>query len=63
MKSPLFFLSLAAALFSAQLEAQNEKKVMFIGIDGLRYDALVEANTPVIDSLKNVGLFTNALQQ
>ena len=59
MKSPLFFLSLAAALFSAQLEAQNEKKVMFIGIDGLRYDALVEANTPVIDSLKNVGLFTN----
>ena len=38
--------------------AQNEKKVLFIGIDGVRSDALLEANTPNLDGLMNVGLFT-----
>lgn len=35
-----------------------ERKVLFIGIDGLRSDALIQANTPVMDSLTNVGLYT-----
>lgn len=58
MKSSLLVFTFIAAFLSNSLQAQNEKKVLFIGIDGVRFDALQEANTPTVDSLKNEGLFT-----
>lgn len=47
---------LCLSVFS-QLQAQ-EKKVLFIGVDGVRSDALQQANTPTWDSLTSVGLYT-----
>jgi len=42
-----------------QLSAQNgERKVLFIGIDGVRSDALQQANTPNLDTLFQQGLYT-----
>lgn len=61
MKSKLITL-LASGLLTAGLhvDAQTvkEPKVLFIGIDGVRADALNAANTPTLDSLMNKGLFT-----
>ena len=37
----------------------NENKVLFIGIDGCRADALEVANTPNIDSIIQNGLYIN----
>ncbi|MFA6059179.1 MAG: alkaline phosphatase family protein [Taibaiella sp.] len=59
----LFFTLTALALLSSveMVNAQQQekvRKVLFIGIDGVRSDALQQANTPVIDSLVNVGLYT-----
>lgn len=53
----------SALLLCASLNAQaqqpvKEPKVLFIGIDGVRSDALGQANTPNIDSLMNIGLYT-----
>lgn len=39
---------------------QKTKKVLIIGIDGCRSDALLKANTPTIDSLISIGLFTQS---
>lgn len=36
---------------------QNSKKVLLIGIDGCRTDALLTAHTPIIDSLINSGIW------
>jgi len=44
--SPLFIIS------------QTSKKVLIIGIDGCRADALIQANTPVIDNLISNGIFS-----
>lgn len=38
--------------------AQQEPKVLFIGIDGVRSDALIQANTPNLDELMAGGLYT-----
>ncbi len=38
--------------------AQDERKLLFIGIDGVRSDALQQANTPVMDSLMANGIST-----
>jgi predicted AlkP superfamily pyrophosphatase or phosphodiesterase len=34
----------------------NNKRILFLGLDGTRTDALLAANTPTIDSLANAGL-------
>ena len=47
----IFFLPL-------MLFGQNTKKVLVIGIDGCRSDALAAANTPNIDNLINNGIFS-----
>jgi hypothetical protein len=50
-------LAVFASLFVIQLSAQ-ERKVLFIGVDGVRSDALQQANTPTWDSLCASGLYT-----
>ncbi len=51
-------LLLLALLFTAlQVNAQN-RKVLVIGIDGCRSDALQQANTPNIDAVMDSSLFT-----
>ena len=40
------------------IQAQNNKKVLFIGIDGVRPDALEFANTPNLDALIADGMYT-----
>lgn len=40
------------------LAQQKERKVLFIGIDGVRSDALQQANTPNIDALTSEGIYT-----
>jgi predicted AlkP superfamily pyrophosphatase or phosphodiesterase len=56
MKKQLLLLTAAFGLIGS-VSAQN-RKVLFIGIDGVRYDALQQANTPIMDSLMNAGLYT-----
>ncbi|MFM1875797.1 MAG: hypothetical protein RL266_1534 [Bacteroidota bacterium] len=55
MKQALFIL--LSTIFITNIQAQ-ERKVLFIGVDGVRSDALQQANTPTWDSLTSVGLFT-----
>lgn len=56
MKKSILFL---ATLFSLTLTAQTgERKVMVIGIDGTRSDALQQANMPNVDGLISGGLAT-----
>lgn len=43
---------------SAQTGTPKKPKVLFIGIDGVRADALQQANTPNIDTLMAHGLYT-----
>jgi hypothetical protein len=50
-------LILLSTIFITNIQAQ-ERKVLFIGVDGVRSDALQLANTPTWDSLTSVGLFT-----
>lgn len=58
MKKQLLLL-FAVALIPLLLNAQGQtRKVMIIGIDGTRSDALQDANTPHIDSLIATGLYT-----
>ncbi len=40
-----------ACLFTFSAHAYNKKKVLIIGIDGCRPDALIKAHTPTIDAL------------
>lgn len=54
MKNLLGLLIILALTFS--LQAQDTKKVLVIGIDGTRSDALIAANTPELD-----GLIENAI--
>jgi hypothetical protein len=56
MKQLFYTLSLVFLLGS--LAAQPVTKVLFIGIDGVRSDALRQANTPNMDSLAAGGTFT-----
>jgi len=50
--------SLFLFLISLSLQAQDNKKVLFIGIDGTRPDALAFANTPHLDALIAEGIYT-----
>ncbi len=43
--------------------SSNKKKVLFIGIDGCRTDALLNSNTPAIDSLIATGLFISTVDR
>jgi len=56
-----FYSSLLVFLlgFSTNLTAQDSRKhkVLILGIDGCRVDALVKANTPTMDSLREHGIF------
>ncbi|MFG0242847.1 MAG: alkaline phosphatase family protein [Phycisphaerales bacterium JB054] len=47
---------LASAALSASCAAQGAPKLLYIGIDGLRPDALLAADTPAIDSLIERGM-------
>lgn len=50
---------LLTMMIAINLTAQDkERKVLFIGIDGCRSDALQLANTPVMDALFEQGLYT-----
>ncbi len=50
----------AFSLLGACSPSSAAKKVLVIGIDGVRVDVLAEANTPTIDSLIATGVFTAA---
>jgi len=52
------YLILIFSLFFTTLWSQDLKKVLIIGIDGCRSDALEIASTPTIDSLINEGIFS-----
>ena len=51
-------LLLAICSFSLFLQAQGQKKVLLIGIDGCRPDALAAANTPHLDELIDNGIYS-----
>ena len=51
-------LFLTTLIFFSLLNGQN-KKLLFIGIDGCRSDALTQAQTPNIDGLINDGIYIN----
>lgn len=51
----LFFISIAS---SSLTKASQARKVLIIGMDGCRSDALQQANIPYIDSLISTGLFS-----
>ncbi len=52
------FVLIACAVSLSVAALAQEKKVLFIGVDGLRSDALELANTPTWDSLCASGLYT-----
>ena len=52
------FISLVVVVLPILLLAQNTKKVLVIGIDGCRSDALQIASTPNIDDLISTGVFS-----
>lgn len=56
MKKSLLFASLLLCV--ALVHAQSTKKVLLIGIDGCRPDALQVANTPNLDALRDNGTYT-----
>ena len=51
------FVTLVAALQAA--EPGKEKKALYIGIDGTRFDALTKANTPNLDKLIADGIYAD----
>ncbi len=55
---PKIFTFLLLLLFPIILVSQDVKKVLVIGIDGCRVDALAAANTPNIDNLISNGIFS-----
>jgi predicted AlkP superfamily pyrophosphatase or phosphodiesterase len=55
-------LLLSALLFSAALSFADEpkaKKVLFIGLDGTRFDAIEKAKTPNLDALMKEGIYSD----
>ena len=56
------FLVLSSFFFMTFYFGQTEKKVLIIGIDGVRSDAFIQAQTPNIDALIENGIYSpNAL--
>lgn len=51
-------LLLLSFLFISRVYAQSPHRVLMIGIDGCRPDALMAANTPTLDSLMSSGTFS-----
>jgi len=58
MKQLFFTLLAILTLAQAYGQTTKEPKVLFIGIDGVRSDALIQASTPNMDSLFSKGLYT-----
>ena len=58
LKKLLSLLSLMLVLFVFNVQGQKEKKVLFIGVDGVRGDALREAPTPNIDLLNQNAIYS-----
>jgi hypothetical protein len=52
------FMVLSNCLMSFTSSASQSRKVLIIGIDGCRSDALQQASTPYLDSLISTGLYT-----
>ncbi len=53
-----FLLILSVVIFPLNIQASQPRKVLIIGIAGIRSDALQQANTPVIDGLIANGFYT-----
>jgi len=49
-----------ALLFAAPVDAQHAKKVLIIGIDGVRADVMAEVATPNLDALAGAGAWSLA---
>ncbi len=63
MRRTIAFLSLAALLAAcADAEPELQKRVLVIGIDGVRADILAELQTPAIDALAADGAFSGRIQ-
>lgn len=54
----LFFCFIVSLFFSSYIYGQNQKKVLIIGIDGCRSDALQIATTPNLDNLISNGIYS-----
>ncbi len=54
----LFFSIVLCALTPNCSYASQTRKIVLIGIDGCRSDALQQANTPILDSLVTAGLYS-----
>ena len=54
----LFVTLMAFISISFALNAQLQRKVLIIGIDGVRSDALEAANTPNLDAIRDNGLYS-----
>jgi hypothetical protein len=52
------YLFLTLLILSGSAQASQKRKVMIIGIAGVRSDALQKANTPTIDSIISNGFYT-----
>ena len=56
------FFALASFFFMTFSYGQLQKKVLIIGIDGIRTDAFIQAPTPNLDALITNGIYSpNAL--
>jgi predicted AlkP superfamily pyrophosphatase or phosphodiesterase len=51
---------LSCSMFSHAADGRPAKRVLFIGIDGTRTDALLQAETPNLKKLRAEGAFSNA---
>lgn len=52
------YLLLAFLIFNCSLQASQKRKVLIIGVAGVRSDALQKANTPVMDNIIAGGFYT-----
>ncbi len=59
-KTLFIYLSLGFTCFSFQSNAQDSKKIVFIILDGISYDVLINVDTPEIDAISKIGGFTKA---
>lgn len=58
MKKSTIIASIMLAMLSCTAFASQQRKVLILGLDGVRSDALQQANTPHIDSLIADGFYT-----
>lgn len=55
----LLLVAVMPAVLAACGDRSPDKKILLIGLDGIRVDVLAEVATPHLDSLMGVGLFSN----